>query len=51
MAKDKKSQTIITDLEKDGRIIQGNELYNELFKEVEKKFNPEGLKEKIIKSI
>jgi len=49
-AKDKKASTIITGFEKGKEVLQGKALYDELLKEVSKKFNPRNLKEKIIKS-
>ena len=48
MAKEKKSSTIITGFEQNGNVLTGNKLYNELFKEVNRKFNPLGLDYKII---
>ena len=49
-AKDKKASTIITGFELGNRILQGKALYDELHKEVARKFNPKNLNEKIIKS-
>ena len=48
--KEKKSSKIITSMEIENRIIQGNALHDELFRESNKKFNPKNLQEKVIKS-
>jgi len=38
----------VSGFEADGRVYQGPEMYEKLFEEVEKKFNPRKLEEKII---
>ena len=43
MSKQKKSATIVTGFELGGHILTGNMLYSELFKEVNRKFNPDNL--------
>ena len=50
MAKAKKGSTIINGFELDGQILTSNALQRELFKNVNKKFNPMNLKHKIIQS-
>ena len=49
MAKEKKSSTIITGFKKEGKILTGQDMYDELFREMNRKFNPSNLAEKIIK--
>ena len=48
MAKEKKSSTIITGFKKDGKILTGQAMYDELFNEMNKKFNPTKRAEKVI---
>ena len=49
MAKEKKASTLVKGFEMSNKeIIQGPRLYEELFKEVQRKFNPSGRKDKII---
>ena len=50
MARAKKGSTIVTGFERDGNILSGLALQNELFSEVNKKFNPMMLQHKIIQS-
>ena len=49
MAKEKKSSTIVSGFEMNGAIFTRSKLIKVLFEEVNKKFNPLGLNEKIIK--
>ena len=48
MAKEKKNSTIVTGFRIDNKILTGKEMYDELFGEMNKKFNPGNLSHKII---
>ena len=48
MAKEKKNSTLVTGFRLNGRILTGKEMYNELFREIQGKFNPNNLDHKII---
>ena len=50
VAKEKKQQKIVTGLEEQNRMTQGNELYQLLYEKTSEKFNPMNLKEKVIQS-
>ena len=48
MAKEKKSSTLVTGFRKEGVVLTGKKLYDELFLEINRKFNPRNLDHKII---
>ena len=49
-AKEKRASCIVTGFLTEGKVITGSQLYKKLFTEVDKKFNPKGLNNKIIQS-
>ena len=48
MAKEKKSSTLVSGFKKDGEVLTGKLMYDELFLEINRKFNPNNLNYKII---
>ena len=48
MAKEKKSATLVSGFKRDGEVLTGKSMYDELFLEIIRKFNPNNLNYKII---
>ena len=48
MAKERKTSTLVSGFRKQGIVLTGKKLYDELFLEINRKFNPRNLENKII---